>query len=98
MQPTTIHLVGHDDEATTEEVAQNVLIAPFGKVVDMLDNVYNWGRKSSIWPMQFGLACCAIEMICMAASRARTRARVSVRSINSNFRDSVARDCCSDWP
>ncbi len=69
MQPTTIHLVGHDDEATPEEVSRNVLIAPFGKVVDMLDNIYNWGRKSSIWPMQFGLACCAIEMICTAASR-----------------------------
>lgn len=69
MQQTTITLVGHDEEATTEEVSRNVLVAPLGKVVDMLDNVYNWGRKSSIWPMQFGLACCAIEMICMAASR-----------------------------
>ena len=69
MQKTTITLVGDGDEATTEEVSQNVLIAPFGKVIDMLDNVYNWGRKSSIWPVQFGLACCAIEMICMAASR-----------------------------
>jgi NADH-quinone oxidoreductase B subunit len=62
-------LEGSDEAATTEEVSRNVLIAPFGKVVDMLDNVYNWGRKSSIWPVQFGLACCAIEMICMAASR-----------------------------
>ena len=69
MQKTTITLVGDNDEATADEVSQNVLIAPFGKVVDMLDNLYNWGRKSSIWPVQFGLACCAIEMICMAASR-----------------------------
>ena len=69
MQKTTITLEGSGEEATTEEVSRNVLIAPFGKVVDMLDNVYNWGRKSSIWPVQFGLACCAIEMICMAASR-----------------------------
>src|SRR5438105_13416091 len=66
MQPRTIQLVDNDDEATTEEVSRNVLIAPFGKVIDMLDDVYNWGRKSSIWPVQFGLACCAIEMICMA--------------------------------
>jgi NADH-quinone oxidoreductase subunit B len=34
-----------------------------------LDRIYNWGRRSSIWPMMFGLACCAIEMICTAASR-----------------------------
>jgi NADH-quinone oxidoreductase subunit B len=34
-----------------------------------LDKVVNWGRRSSIWPMSFGLACCAIEMMSMAASR-----------------------------
>lgn len=37
--------------------------------VTTLDRIYNWGRRSSIWPMMFGLACCAIEMICTAASR-----------------------------
>jgi NADH-quinone oxidoreductase B subunit len=35
----------------------------------LLDWVYNWGRKRSMWPMAFGLACCAIEMISTAASR-----------------------------
>ena len=35
----------------------------------MLDSVVNWGRRSSLWPLQFGFACCAIEMICTAASR-----------------------------
>ena len=34
-----------------------------------LDTVVNWARRSSIWPMSFGLACCAIEMMSMAASR-----------------------------
>lgn len=34
-----------------------------------LNELYNWGRKNSVWPLQFGLACCAIEMI--AASMAR---------------------------
>jgi NADH-quinone oxidoreductase subunit B len=34
-----------------------------------LDKIYNWGRKNSVWPMMFGLACCAIEMIAVAASR-----------------------------
>jgi NADH-quinone oxidoreductase subunit B len=37
--------------------------------VTTLDKIYNWGRRSSIWPMMFGLACCAIEMICTATSR-----------------------------
>ena len=37
--------------------------------ITTLDKMYNWGRRSSIWPMMFGLACCAIEMICTAASR-----------------------------
>ena len=37
--------------------------------ITTLDKIYNWGRKYSAWPMMFGLACCAIEMICTAASR-----------------------------
>ncbi|MGC8742646.1 MAG: NADH-quinone oxidoreductase subunit B [Verrucomicrobiia bacterium] len=40
-----------------------------GVFVTSLQEFYNWGRKNSIWPMQFGLACCAIEMI--SASMAR---------------------------
>jgi len=37
--------------------------------VTTLDRIYNFGRRSSIWPMMFGLACCAIEMICAQAAR-----------------------------
>src|SRR5512143_2834990 len=37
--------------------------------VTTLDKIYNWGRRSSVWPMMFGLACCAIEMIVTASSR-----------------------------
>jgi NADH-quinone oxidoreductase subunit B len=37
--------------------------------ITSLDKIYNWGRSASVWPMMFGLACCAIEMICTAASR-----------------------------
>lgn len=37
--------------------------------ITTLDRIYNWGRRYSVWPMMFGLACCAIEMICTAASR-----------------------------
>jgi NADH-quinone oxidoreductase subunit B len=28
--------------------------------ITTIDKIYNWGRRSSIWPMMFGLACCAI--------------------------------------
>src|SRR5256885_12083615 len=37
--------------------------------VTSTQELYNWGRRNSIWPLQFGLACCAIEMIATAASR-----------------------------
>jgi NADH-quinone oxidoreductase subunit B len=37
--------------------------------ITTLDRVYNFGRRSSIWPMMFGLACCAIEMIAAQAGR-----------------------------
>ena len=40
-----------------------------GVVLASLDAVVNWVRRNSIWPMSFGLACCAIEMMSMGASR-----------------------------
>ena len=40
-----------------------------GVLTTTLDKVVNWGRKSSIWPLTFGLACCAIEMMSMSAAR-----------------------------
>ena len=40
-----------------------------GVMVTTLQELYNWGRRSSIWPMQFGLACCAIEMIATTMAR-----------------------------
>jgi NADH-quinone oxidoreductase subunit B len=40
-----------------------------GVLFTTLDNAVNWIRKNSIWPMTFGLACCAIEMMAMGASR-----------------------------
>jgi len=37
--------------------------------ITSLSKVYNWSRRNSMWPLLFGLACCAIEMIGLAASR-----------------------------
>jgi NADH-quinone oxidoreductase subunit B len=40
-----------------------------GLIFSKLDWAVNWARKSSIWPMSFGLACCAIEMMSTGAAR-----------------------------
>ena len=40
-----------------------------GIILTQLDKAVNWARKSSLWPLAFGLACCAIEMMSMAADR-----------------------------
>jgi NADH-quinone oxidoreductase B subunit len=51
-----------DEERLQEQLRNNVFFTTLNKV-------YNWGRRGSMWPMMFGLACCAIEMIGAAASR-----------------------------
>lgn len=38
-------------------------------VTTTVDTVFNWARKSALWPMTFGLACCAIEMMAAGSSR-----------------------------
>ncbi|CAE6420650.1 unnamed protein product [Rhizoctonia solani] len=38
-------------------------------VLSTLDKIANWARQGSMWPMTFGLACCAVEMMHMAAAR-----------------------------
>ncbi|KAA1106000.1 NADH dehydrogenase Fe-S protein subunit 7 ndufs7 [Puccinia graminis f. sp. tritici] len=38
-------------------------------VISTIDKIVNWARQGSIWPMTFGLACCAVEMMHMAAAR-----------------------------
>jgi len=57
------------DPVLQKELEQYVLVTNWEKLLGMVDVVYNWGRRSSLWPLGFGLACCAIEMICTASSR-----------------------------
>jgi NADH-quinone oxidoreductase subunit B len=52
----------HDTIVVPDELQANVLVTT-------VDKVYNWSRASSMWPLLFGLACCAIEMIATASSR-----------------------------
>jgi NADH-quinone oxidoreductase subunit B len=52
----------HDTIEVPEELQANVMVTT-------LDKIYNWSRSASMWPLLFGLACCAIEMIATAASR-----------------------------
>ncbi len=49
--------------------AHDELATDDGLILTTLDKAINWARRSSIWPMTFGLACCAIEMMSMSASR-----------------------------
>jgi NADH-quinone oxidoreductase subunit B len=44
-------------------------LAREGVVILSLETLYNWGRSNSLWPLGFGLACCAIEMIAASMSR-----------------------------
>jgi len=48
--------------AVPDELKRNVFITG-------VDSLYNWGRMYSIWPMVFGLACCAIEFIVAGTAR-----------------------------
>jgi NADH-quinone oxidoreductase subunit B len=57
-----IHLFDRQDVDNTELLKDSILTTT-------LDKALNWARKNSIWPMTFGLACCAIEMMAMTASR-----------------------------
>jgi NADH dehydrogenase (ubiquinone) Fe-S protein 7 len=54
----------------TPQPARPLLWRPRAEyVVTKVDELVNWGRKGSMWPMTFGLACCAVEMMHSAAPR-----------------------------
>jgi len=52
---------------SSSEAAEN--FAQRGFVTTQIDGLMNWARTGSLWPMTFGLACCAVEMMHAGASR-----------------------------
>src|SRR6266511_2812113 len=52
-----------DDNETQLELEKQ------GVFISTINRFYNWSRRSSVWPMAFGLACCAIEMMATGLSR-----------------------------
>ena len=59
------------DQANQDDLLVNIndTLVDKGFVVTSVDSLVNWARKGSLWPMTFGLACCAIEMMHAYMSR-----------------------------
>jgi len=59
----TVSLMEQDVTALKAELSKH------GVFTTTFEELYNWGRKNSVWPLTFGLACCAIEMIATTMAR-----------------------------
>ncbi len=58
---------GPEQDAILKAVGDEITNRGF--VIAKADKLFNWARSGSLWPMTFGLACCAVEMIHSASSR-----------------------------
>ncbi|AEI89174.1 MAG: NADH:ubiquinone oxidoreductase 20 kD subunit (chain B) or related Fe-S oxidoreductase [Candidatus Midichloria mitochondrii] len=66
LNPTKFFIQKQQDTMLNQAVEE---IQDRGFIIAQIDKVANWARSSSLWPMTFGLACCAVEMMQTAASR-----------------------------
>ncbi len=62
MPPSTDNIIEVEKDVKLVKGSDNIIITT-------LDKLCNWGRSNSLWPLTFGLACCAIEMMAAGASR-----------------------------
>jgi NADH-quinone oxidoreductase subunit B len=63
------NLPGHEAEEEQASPPGGLFSGAPGFMTTRVDAVFNWARTNSLWPMPFGTACCAIEMMATAASR-----------------------------
>ena len=63
-----MELTGPEDLARQDAALRSGFVSP-NWVTTRLDDLVNWSRANSLWPMAFGTACCAIEFMATAASR-----------------------------
>ncbi len=63
------HLMATHTQAITEPIIEVPDDLQRNLAITTVDALLNWGRKSAVWPLTFGLACCAFEMIASAMSR-----------------------------
>jgi len=56
-------------EAEQMGLSEQIELEKRGIFLTTVEGLYNWGRRSSMWPMMFGLACCAFEMMAAGAPR-----------------------------
>ena len=61
--------VGFPTQQDLEAAQAQGKTGAFGLALGKLEEVVNWGRSNSVWPLTFGLACCAIEQISTGMSR-----------------------------
>lgn len=60
---------GDEPDELDEEIRKSIILTTASKILNPADKIVNWCKYSSVWPLTFGLACCAIEMMSAVGAR-----------------------------